>query len=88
MKHSIPLYLLTIALLGAAIYLRSPMIAMSIVALWGVRAAETILTRQNRDADISEIQATLASHKAKMDALVKDVTNVAERARVILGETY
>ncbi len=88
MRRNIPLYLLTSALLGAAIFLHSPMIAISIVALWGVRASEDIMTRRNKDADIADIQATLASHKAKMDALTKDITNVAERARVILGETY
>lgn len=88
MVRSIPLYLLTVALLGAAIYLRSPMVAMSVVALWGVRASEDVLTRKNKDADIAEIQATLASHKAQMALLTKDITNVAERARTILGENF
>lgn len=88
MKHSVPLYLLTVALLGASVYLRSPMVAISVVALWGVRASEDVLTRKNKDADIAEIQATLASHKAKMELLTKDITNVAERARVILGESF
>lgn len=88
MKRSIPLYLLTLALLSVAVYLHSPMIAISIVALWGVRASEDIFTRKNKDADIIEIQATLASHKAKMELLTKDITNVAERARTILGDTY
>ena len=88
MKRNIPLYLLTMALLGAAIYLRSPMIAMSVVALWAVRASEEICTRKNRDIDIVDIQATLAAHKAKMEMLTKDITNVAERARTILGENY
>lgn len=88
MRRSLPLYLLTMALLGAAVYLHSPMVAMSIVALWGVRASEDVLTRKNKDTDIAEIQATLASHKAKMEMLTKDITNVAERAKTILGENY
>lgn len=88
MVRQIPLYLLTIALLGASIYLKSPMIAISVVALWGVRASEDVFTRKNRDADITEMQATLAAHKAKMDLLTKDITNVAERAKTILGEVY
>jgi len=87
-KNDIPLYLLTAALLTVAVYLRSPMTAIAIVGLWGVRAAESILTRKNRDADITEMMDTLRSHKAKMDLLTKDITNVAERARTILGENF
>lgn len=88
MVRNIPLYLLTVALLGAAIYLRSPLIAVATVALWGVNALESVFTRKNKDADIVEIQAMLAAHKAKIDLLTKDINNVAERARTILGETY
>lgn len=88
MIRNIPLYMLTIALLCAAVYLHSPLIAVSIVALWGVNASEAVFTRKNRDADITEIQAVIASHKAKMDLLTKDISNVAERAKTILGEIY
>jgi len=88
MKQNIPLYFLTVALLAAAVWLHSPMIAISIVMLWGVRAAEDVLTRKNRDIDIADIQATLASHKAKMEMLTKDINNVSERARTILGENF
>lgn len=82
------LYLLVAALLAEAVYLHSPVVAVSAVALWGVQVAQTILTRKNRDADIMDMQATLAAHKAKMDALTKDITNVAERAKTILGDVY
>jgi uncharacterized protein YoxC len=82
------LYLLTMALLGTAVYLKSPVIAVAIVALWAVHASEAVFTRKNRDADITEMQATLAAHKAKMDTLTKDITNVAERAKTILGDVY
>ena len=88
MKNSIPLYMLTAALLGVAVYLHSSVIAVSIVALWGVHAAEVVLTRKNRDADIADMMATMAAHKAQMSNLTKDITNVAERAKVILGDTY
>ncbi len=84
----IPLYLLTAALLAVAVYLKSPIIAVAIVALWGVHASEAVFTRKNRDADIAEMQATLASHKALMLGLRTDITNVAERARTILGENF
>jgi len=88
MKENIPLYLLTIAMLAVAVYLRSPMTAIAIVGLWAVRASEAVFTRKNRDEDIVEMLATMASHKAKMDALTRDITNVSERARTILGENF
>ena len=88
MKTNIPLYLLTAALLAVAVYLKSPVIAVAIVALWGINTSEAIFTRKNRDADIVEMQATLASHKATMATLTTDITNVANRARTILGENF
>lgn len=88
MVRNVPLYLLTTALLGASVYLRSPLIAVSIVALWAVNASETVLTRKNKDADITELQATLAAHKAKMELLTRDIGAVTERARNILGENF
>lgn len=88
MRENIPMYLLTIAMLAVAVYLRSPMTAIAIVGLWAVRASEAVFTRKNRDADIADIMATIASHKAQMSALTRDVTNVAERARTILGENF
>ena len=88
MKENIPMYLLTTAILAMAVYLKSPMVCASIIPLWGISATQTIMTRKNRDADITEMQATLAAHKAQMSALTRDVTNVAERARTILGENF
>ncbi len=88
MKENIPLYLLTSAILGMAVYLRSPIVCVSIIALWAVNAAQMIMTRKNRDADIAEIIATIAAHKAQMSTLTRDITNVAERAKTILGDVY
>jgi hypothetical protein len=88
MKEYIAIYLLTIALLGEAIYLHSPVVAISAVVLWGVQVAQSVLTRKNRDEDIIEMRSILAAHKLKMDALTRDITNVAERARTILGENF
>jgi hypothetical protein len=88
MKDNIPLYILTFAMLVMAAYLRSPLVCISIVALWGTFAAQNIMTRKNRDADITDMMATLAAHKAQMSLLTKDITNVAERARVILGDIF
>lgn len=80
--------MLTIALLAVAVYLRSPMTAIVTVGLWAVGAAESVLTRKNRDADILELMETMNTHKAQMSHLTKDITNVAERARTILGENF
>jgi len=88
MRDNIPLYILTCAILGMAAYLKSPMVCVSIVALWATNAAQTIMTRKNRDADIAEILKTIAAHKAQMSTLTQDITNVSKRAQVILGETF
>jgi len=82
------MYILTLCLLAVSIYLRSPMTAIAIVGLWAVKASETVFTRKNRDADIADLVSTMASHKAKMDSLTRDITNVADRARHILGENF
>lgn len=88
MRENIPMYLLTCAILGMAVYLKSPVVCASIIALWAINAAQTIMTRKNRDEDITAMLSTMASHKTKMDALTRDITNVSERARVILGENF
>lgn len=86
--RNIPLYLLTAAMLTAAVYLKSPATAVAIVALWGVRAAEDVLTRKNRDIDIAAIQSTLESQQKRIDLLTRDIGNVTERAKTILGDIY
>ncbi len=88
MKDSIALYLLAVALLGEAVYLHSPLTAVSVVVLWGAQIAQTVLTRKNRDADIAEILSVIAAHKAQMSILTQDITNVSKRAQVILGENF
>jgi hypothetical protein len=86
--NDIPLYLLTLAILGMAVYLKSPMVCASIVVLWGINATQTVMTRKNRDADIAEIMSVIAAHKAQMSVLTQDITNVSKRAQVILGENF
>lgn len=86
MRENIPMYMLTMAMLAVAVYLRSPMTAIAIVGLWGVKALEAVFTRKNRDADIADMLATLASHKAQMSLLTRDITNVSDRAKTILGD--
>lgn len=87
-KADIPLYLLTTALLFEAVYLHSSVVAVSAVVLWGVQVAQTVLTRKNRDDDITELMDTMKAHKLKMDSLTRDIGNVAERAKTILGDVY
>ena len=88
MKENIPLYILTSTIIGISIYLKSPLVCVSVIVLWGINATQNVMTRKNRDEDINEMLATMASHKAKIDALTRDITNVSERARVILGENF
>jgi hypothetical protein len=86
--NDIPLYLLTLAILGMAVYLKSPLVCISIIALWAVNVAQNVMTRKNRDADITEIMSVIAAHKTQMASLTRDITNVADRARHILGENF
>ena len=88
MRRRIPLYVLTAALLGGAAYLHSALVAIAIVALWGVQAAEDVLTRKNKDADIAELQSVVAAQSKRMELLSHDIRNVQERAKVILGSDY
>ena len=82
------MYILTLCLLAVSIYLHSPMTAMAIVGLWAVKASEAVFTRKNRDADIAEITSLIAAHTAQMAVLTRDIVNVSERARTILGENF
>lgn len=88
MLRKIPLFLLTLALLAIAVYLKSPIVAAVIVVLWGVQAGEAILTHQTREADIKVMMEDMTKMKARMQVLDMNVTNVAERAKTILGEVY
>ena len=82
------MYILTLCLLAVSVYLRSPMTAIAIVGLWAVKASEAVFTRKNRDADIAEIMDVITAHKAQMAVLTRDIVNVSERARTILGENF
>lgn len=88
MRDNIPLYILTLLLLVATVYLKSAVVCVTIPALWAVNAAQSIMTRKNRDADIAEIMSVIAAHKAQMSTLTQDITNVSKRAQVILGENF
>ena len=88
MRENVPMYILTLCLLAVSVYLHSPMTAMAIVGLWAVKASEAVFTRKNRDADIAEIMDVITAQKAQMAVLTRDIVNVSERARTILGENF
>lgn len=80
--------LLIIALLGIGTYLKSPITVISAVVLWAVVVAEAVLTHKNRDAEIMGLLNRMEKLEKKNDLLSTDINNVAERAKVILGENF
>lgn len=88
MSKKLDLYILVTAVLAIGAYLRSPVSIVCAVLLWGVAAAEAILTRSNKDADIAVLVARAEAYEKKLKTLEADLSNVSERARTILGETF
>jgi hypothetical protein len=82
------IYIAGVLLLLVSIYLKSPIVAMGSVLLWGVAVAETVMTRANRDKEILGLLERMAKIEKEHKVLSMDVTNVAERAKTILGETF
>ncbi len=80
--------LLIIALLGIGTYLKSPLTVISCVVLCGLTAAEAVLTHKNKDAEIVSLIHRMEAIEKKNDLLTTDITNVAQRAKTILGEVY
>jgi hypothetical protein len=84
----IPLYVLVALLLAVSIYLKSPVVAVSSVVLWGIASAESVLAKAAKDAEIQMLIARADKYEARLKVLEHDVVNVAERAKTILGEVY
>jgi hypothetical protein len=82
------IYIAGALLLGVGILLKSPTVAVSSVVLWGLSSAEASLLSKNRDADIVALVTRAESYEKKLKELTQDVTNVAERAKTILGEQF
>jgi len=81
-------HVLTVALLAIGVYLKSPLTAISAVILHALSVVEAVFSKQNRDADITALVARAEAYEKRMKILESDVTNVAERAKSILGEVY
>lgn len=87
MKY-VPTYILAASLICLSIYLKSPIVAVSAVALWGLLVAESVLNQKNRDAEIVELIRRMEKLEKEHKTLSMDITNVAERAKTVLGEVY
>lgn len=83
-----PQHILTAALLALGAYLHSPMVVISSVALWGLGSAETVLNQKKRDADIGGMILRMEKIEKSHSDLRQDISNVADRAKTILGEVY
>jgi len=81
-------YILTAALLGLGAYLHSPMVVACSVVLWGLDITETVLNQKKKDAEISGLILRMEKLEKRNSELQNDITNVAERAKTVLGEIY
>ncbi len=75
-------------LLLVSVYLKSSVVAVSAVMLWGVAVAESVLSKANRDAEITELILRMEKVEKEHKNLSLEITNVSERAKVILGEQF
>jgi hypothetical protein len=81
-------YILTASLLVIGAYLKSPAAVISAVVLWGLSSAEMILNQKNKDAEISGLILRMEKIEKDHKGLSMDISNVAERAKTVLGEVY
>jgi len=81
-------YLLTLLLLGLGAYLKSPLVCISPVILWGLAYANEAFTFKNKDKEVAALQEEVLKLKAKTTSIEKDIMNVADRFKTVLGETY
>jgi len=82
------MYVLTACMLGMSAYLHSPVIASMTVMLWGLEYAHSAMTMKGRDAEITGLILRMEKLEKRHTELTMDISNVAERAKTILGEVY
>ncbi len=90
--HTLIMYTLTGALLVVGASLKAPSVCISAAVLFctlsGIQVAENILSKSAKDAEIVELRKEMAALQKEHKTLAGDITNVAERAKNILGEVY
>ncbi len=79
---------LLIALVALSAYLKSPVVAVAAVILCAVDSARSVFAAKTRDAEIMALVARADAYEKRHKELDMMVTNVAERSKQILGETY
>jgi hypothetical protein len=89
---TIALYTLTGSLLLLAAYLKSSSVCFAAVMVFctleGITVAENVFTKAAKDAEIVSLVARAEAYEKKLKYLELEITNVAERAKTVLGEHY
>lgn len=80
--------ILIVALVGLGAYLKSPVVCVSAVVLFGLQYAYMVLASKGKDSEIADLTARLEGYEKRFKVLEADVVNVAERAKNVLGEHY
>jgi hypothetical protein len=82
------IYIASSALLIAGLYLKSGMVCIAGVILWGISVAENVLAKAAKDAEIMMLVSRAEAYEKRLKVLEMDLINVAERAKTILGENF
>jgi len=88
-------YILAVALLGLSIYLKSPLVAIASVILFGFHYGHEILLKvqDNKEivalrAEISNIRQTSSIDRQRIEEMEKDLSQALVRVRETLGESF
>lgn len=80
--------IVVVALIALGAYLKSPVVCLSVVVLFGLQYAYTVLASKGKDAEVMDLVTRLDGYEKRFKVLEADVVNVAERAKNVLGEHY
>ncbi len=82
------IYIASVAFLVAGIYVGAASVCLGGLVVWALSVAETTLNQKNRDAEIVRLLERMEKIEKEHKSLSMDITNVAERAKTVLGEVY
>jgi hypothetical protein len=88
MVQKLDIYIAGALLLVAGVYLKSSSVCIAAVVLWAVAVAENVLSKASKDAEIVKLLSRMEKLEQDHRHLTQDITNVAERAKTILGENF
>ncbi len=80
--------LLAVALVGLGAYLKSPVVCVSAVVLFGLQYAYAVCASKGKDAEVMGLVTRAEAYEKRLKVIEAEVVNVAERAKNLLGDNY